>query len=189
MYRDEALGEIKDNLGVWKKINSSKGFSNTEYRRLPSEEDWNPDNPERLKSISKPVISTLSTKPLSPYKLSERSFGNLQGVNSKLSVLIGTAIQYSPYDFIVIEGLRDIERQKHLLKIGASTTLNSRHLTGHAVDLAIWHEGEVTWEFEKYQVLNEHIQKIAKQHGIDISWGGDWNHFLDGVHWELTWNT
>lgn len=167
---------------------------------LPSDEDWNPDALERWSAWDKinnskqaffnfetPTITQMA--PMSPYKFSQRSFRNLQGIDSKLQVVMGTAIQYSPFDFIVIEGLRTKERQVQLVKEGASKTMNSRHLTGHAVDLAIWYQGKINWDFENYRVLNQHVQEIAKQHGVDITWGGEWKNFLDGPHFELSWGT
>ena len=167
---------------------------------LPTDEDWNPDALKRWSAWHKaneaqqasfefetPMIAQMA--PMNPYRFSKRSFGNLQGVDSRLQVVMGTAIQYSPFDFIVIEGLRTKERQAKLVKEGASMTMNSRHLTGHAVDLAIWLNGEINWDFENYKILNDHVQEIAKQHGVDITWGGEWKRFLDGPHFELTWGT
>ena len=141
---------------------------------VPTEEDWNPDALGRMIKIPK-------------YWLSSRSYSNLEGVDPKLIVVIGTAIQNSPYDFMVIEGLRTKERQQKLFDQGRSKTLNSRHLTGHAVDLAIWKDGKVNWKPELYVELSDHIKNVAHEHRVDIEWGGDWTGFFDGVHFQLSW--
>lgn len=162
------MSDLK-NWSMWEKA--------IDYRNVPSEEDWNPDAPAR----AVPMIKTPR------YWLSSRSYSNLKGVDPRLVVVIGTAIQNSPYDFMVIEGLRTKERQQKLFDQGRSKTLNSRHLTGHAVDLAIWKDGKVNWKPELYIELSDHIKEIADEHRVNIEWGGDWTGFFDGVHFQLSW--
>jgi len=122
------------------------------------------------------------------YNLSERSFHNLSGVDPRLVAVIGTAIIDSPFDFIVIDGLRTRDEQRRLLSEGKTKTLNSRHLTGHAVDLAIWHEGEVKWVPEMYRILARHVLGVAERHGVPLEWGGDFREFFDGPHFQLPWS-
>ena len=69
------------------------------------------------------------------YALGERSRQRLACVHPDLVKVVERAIQITPVDFTVLEGRRTKERQAELLKAGATTTMNSRHLTGHAVDL------------------------------------------------------
>jgi peptidoglycan L-alanyl-D-glutamate endopeptidase CwlK len=99
--------------------------------------------------------------------------------------VIEEAIKESPLDFSITEGLRTKERQKVLFDAGKSMTMNSRHITGKAVDIAVLVDGKVTWEFPKYHLVADHIKKIAKDMKIDIVWGGDWQSFRDGPHFEL----
>ena len=84
------------------------------------------------------------------YKLVTRSLQNLSGVHPDMVAVVKKAIEITEVDFTVIEGIRNIDRQRQLLKAGKSTTLNSRHITGHAVDMVPW---PVDWEdldrFEK----------------------------------------
>ena len=96
--------------------------------------------------------------------------------------------------FVVTEGLRTLERQKELLATGKSQTLKSRHLTGHAVDLAVWYDkdldkvldaDEISWKFPDYKALSEVVKAAAEQLGIPIEWGGDWVSFKDGPHFQL----
>jgi peptidoglycan L-alanyl-D-glutamate endopeptidase CwlK len=99
--------------------------------------------------------------------------------------VIEEAIKESPLDFSISEGVRTVERQKALFDAGKSQTMNSRHITGKAVDIAVIRDGEVTWDFKYYQLVADHIKKIAKDMKIDIVWGGDWQSFKDGPHFEL----
>jgi len=88
-------------------------------------------------------------------------------------------------DFLVVEGLRTMARQRELVKAGASRTLNSRHLTGHAVDIAPLVGGKLTWSWEMFHKLAPIVKEAAKAEGVKVIWGGDWKSFPDGPHWEL----
>ena len=70
--------------------------------------------------------------------LSRRSLKNLEGVHADLVRVVERALEITSVDFVVTEGLRSVERQEQLVKSGASKTRRSRHLTGHAVDVAAW---------------------------------------------------
>lgn len=119
------------------------------------------------------------------YKFSKRSLNNLQGVNPNLVKLMKIAIKHSPYDFMVTEGIRTIERQQELYKQGKSKTMKSYHLLGKAVDIALIVDGVVSWDFALYREVAKHIKKIAKEQGINITWGGDWKNFKDGPHFQI----
>ena len=98
---------------------------------------------------------------------------------------VGNAQIYEDTDFIVTEGLRTVERQRQLVAKGASQTMNSRHITGHAVDLAATVDGEVRWDWPLYHRLATAMKEAARQLGIRMVWGGDWRSFKDGPHFEL----
>ena len=119
------------------------------------------------------------------YSFSQRSKDRLKGVHPDLVKVMQEAIKESPLDFGITEGLRTLERQKELFEAGKSQTMNSRHLKGFAVDIAVLVDGKITWEFPKYQIVADHIKKVAKDLGIPIVWGGDWISFKDGPHFEL----
>lgn len=122
------------------------------------------------------------------YTLSQKSLSLLKGVHPDLVKVIKRAIQITEVDFVVIEGLRTLERQKELLKKGATTTLNSRHLTGHAVDIAPYVGGKVSWDWPLYHKLAKAVKQAAKEVGVTVEWGGDWKKFKDGPHWQLPFN-
>lgn len=118
------------------------------------------------------------------------SFGNrskerLNGVHPDMVKVMEEAIKESPLDFSITEGLRTRERQKELFSAGKSQTMNSRHLTGKAVDIAVLVDGKVTWDFKYYQIAADHIKGVATKLDIPLVWGGDWVSFKDGPHFEL----
>jgi len=119
-------------------------------------------------------------------KYSARSLKNLNGIHPDLRRVVDRALQDSPLDFVVIEGLRTRERQKQLLASGASKTLNSRHITGHAVDLVpIGPNGKAAFDWPLYDVLGPAVKEAAAKEGVAIVWGADWPKFRDGPHFEL----
>ena len=122
------------------------------------------------------------------YSLGPRSLMRLKGVHPDLVKVVQQAIKLSSVDFTVLEGLRDPLRQKKLVAAGASKTLNSRHLTGHAVDLGAWVDAQVDWSWPLYAQINAAMQDAAKIQNVPITWGGSWRTFKDGGHWELPWN-
>ena len=119
--------------------------------------------------------------------LGQRSLSRLEGVHPDLVRVVKKAAAMSALDFTVLEGLRTLDRQKQLIAAGASKTLNSRHLTGHAVDLAVMIGGAVRWDWPLYHQLAAVVKAAAKAENVPITWGGDWRTFKDGPHWELPW--
>lgn len=117
------------------------------------------------------------------YKLGNRSLQNLSGVHPDLVAVVKLAISITEQDFTVIEGIRNINRQRELVKAGKSTTMNSRHITGHAVDMVPW---PVDWnDLERFEVMSEAMKQAAEELDIPIVWGGDWKSFYDAPHFEL----
>ena len=119
------------------------------------------------------------------FKLGKRSIERLQGVHPDLIKVVERAIDLSPVDFTVLEGLRSPERQQTLVASGASQTLNSRHITGHAVDLGAWVDNQVDWSWPLYHKIANAMKAAANELGVAIVWGGDWKTFKDGPHFEL----
>jgi peptidoglycan L-alanyl-D-glutamate endopeptidase CwlK len=125
----------------------------------------------------------------------------LEGVHPDLVRIVKKAADISDLDFTVLEGLRTVERQKQLVKQGASKTMNSRHITGHAVDLGVLIGGEVRWDWGLYLKLGEVMRSASLVEKVPIRWGGTWKllsaingpitakilsrSFPDGPHFEL----
>jgi len=117
--------------------------------------------------------------------LDKRSMVRLKGIHPDLVKVILEAIKETPVPFIITEGLRTPERQAELVKLGASRTLKSRHLTGHAVDVACLINGKVVWDWPLYDKLSKHIKAVAKKLKVPLVAGADWEKFRDGPHYEL----
>ena len=118
-------------------------------------------------------------------RLSQRSRDRLRGVHPALVAVVEAAILRTPVDFMVVEGVRNAERQAALVRAGASRTLNSRHLTGHAVDVCALVEARVRWDWPLYPRIAEALKAAAQDLGTPIVWGGDWKTLRDGPHFEL----
>lgn len=122
------------------------------------------------------------------YVLGSKSLKNLVGVDERLVSVVKRAVELTEVDFSVIEGLRTKKRQAQLVAAGASKTMNSRHLTGHAVDLAPYVSGRIRWDWPLFYPIAEAMKRAAQELGVPIRWGGDWVTFKDGPHFELPWS-
>lgn len=117
------------------------------------------------------------------YVLGIRSRQRLSGVHPDLVAVVERAIQITEVDFTVLEGLRSRDRQKELVAKGASKTMNSRHLTGHAVDLAPW---PIDWnDLSRFKLVADAMKQASEELDVPVIWGGDWRTFYDGPHFEL----
>ena len=159
-------------------------------------------------NVSHPSLTAPVT--VAPHKgkfvLGKRSLDNLKNVNADLVRVVKRAIEITEIDFTVIEGFRTEARQRELVRKGASKTMNSRHLTGHAVDIAPIVNGSISWDFDHYYPLAEAMARAATELGVTIRWGGCWSvitgkkgtaqswvqayrkgggRFLDGPHFEI----
>lgn len=150
--------------------------------------------------------------PVGNFKLSERSLKALATTHANMQRVIKRAIQISPVDFTVIEGLRTREKQAEYVRRGASQTMNSKHLTGSAVDIVPYVGGKLDWDnWDNIYAMVAAVQKAAEELNVNIRWGGAWvringragtpkdwvesykaaqrkigkKAFMDGVHFEL----
>ena len=121
------------------------------------------------------------------YVLGARSLKRLEGVHPDLVKVVKRAIKITETDFTVLEGVRTLAKQREYVAAGASKTMNSRHLTGHAVDLGALVNGKVRWDWPLYHRIAKAMKQAAKDVGVPIVWGGDWRSFKDGPHFELPW--
>ena len=119
------------------------------------------------------------------FKLGKKSRDRLAGVHPDLIRVVERAIELTEVDFTVLEGVRSKARQAQLVASGASQTLNSRHITGHAVDLGAWVDNQVDWSWPLYHKIAAAMKEAAKELNVAIVWGGDWRTFKDGPHFEL----
>ena len=109
------------------------------------------------------------------YKFSTTSLTRLQGVNPQLVGVTKRALEVSKVDFMVVEGLRTLARQKQLVASGASQTLKSNHLTGRAVDLAPVRNGKIDWNnLEDFVRVADAMREAAIKEKVNLRWGACW---------------
>ncbi|WP_174635048.1 M15 family metallopeptidase [Yersinia thracica] len=128
---------------------------------------------------------------INKFRFSQRSETNLKGVNANLVKVVRRALELSPVDFGVIEGARTVERQKELVATGKSQTMNSRHISGNAVDLlptgADWND------YKCWLPVLDAMHRAGKELGVKLRFGITWTDnpndkpakFLDAPHVEL----
>ncbi|KEY58490.1 M15 family metallopeptidase [Serratia sp. DD3] len=113
------------------------------------------------------------------FRLGQRSESNLVGVNPELVKVVRRAIEITPVDFTVIEGVRTKARQQELWDQGRTKpgkivtwTMRSKHIEGKAVDLL-----PVTgWDnLESFKSVSKAMFQAANELGVKIVWGADWN--------------
>ena len=132
------------------------------------------------------------------FKFGKSSEEKLQTVRPELADVARKALELSSIDFGITEGLRSEQKQKQLVSEGASKTMKSKHLTGHAIDIVCYADGKITWDLEHYQTAAYAFGLASKELDVQIRWGGNWsgyktgdfkldpnNKFVDAVHFEL----
>ncbi|WP_063588332.1 M15 family metallopeptidase [Achromobacter ruhlandii] len=128
---------------------------------------------------------------MSNFQLSQRSLTRLVGVHPDLVDVVKLAIQRTPVDFTVVEGVRTVAQQREYVAKGASKTMDSYHLPqadglGHAVDLAPLVGGSIPWnDWGQFKGLADVVKACAAELGVPVEWGGDWKTFKDGPHFQI----
>ena len=125
-----------------------------------------------------------------PFKLSQRSFQKLVGVDQQLVETVKKAIELTKIDFGVIYGPRTITEQEKLVATGRSQTMRSKHLlqddgTAHAVDLMAYQDGEPCWEIQVYDEIADAMKEAAVRTDLKLRWGAAW-HIDDLRDWDGT---
>ena len=99
--------------------------------------------------------------------------------------VVRRALELTEVDFGITEGLRTKERQKQLVAEGKSQIMNSRHLTGDAVDVVAWVGSQVSWDWPLYEKIAQAFKQAAAELNTPIEWGGEWRSLKDGPHFQL----
>ena len=124
-----------------------------------------------------------------------QSMRNLEGVHP---LLVDWAFELvTVMDVKVVDGVRDLTRQREYVALGVSMTMNSKHLIqgdgyGHALDLAPY---PVDWsDHRRFYIMAGIGFGIAHKMNLPITWGGRWNpdddqfhlpHFNDMGHFQI----
>lgn len=114
----------------------------------------------------------------------------LEGVHPDMRRVLERAAGYLEFPVRVNEGVRTLARQRELFDAGASRTMDSRHLTGHAVDLLSVFDsnkdGKVSLE-ELYAwpmafKIASAMKKASSELNIPLVWGGCWDRVLTTIN-------
>lgn len=134
------------------------------------------------------------------FKLGDKSRFELNQPGAKvhpaLVLRVERAIELTPVDFSVHDGIRTLDEQREYVRSGVSKTMKSYHLPretpegkfGCAVDLVPYINGKLRWEWEPiYQIIGAMhqadeeelslFQKVNPQHRL--RWGAVWDKYLD----------
>ena len=128
---------------------------------------------------------TEQSKGESVMELSKLSLERLEGVDEHLKAIVVECAARCLFPFNVSEGLRTVEQQREYVKQGKSRTMNSKHLTGKAVDLypLTMNRKQVDWS--RFEELADLMFQVAKDQDTEIVWGGNWKMLVDKCHFEL----
>ncbi len=119
---------------------------------------------------------------MTKFRFSTRSINNLKGIHPDLVRVVHRALEISSVDFIVIEGLRTPERQRELVQQGKSKTMNSYHLTGHAVDII---PVGCKWTRAEFVPVVQAMETAAKELNVKLECGHWWKSFPDSPHYQF----
>lgn len=105
--------------------------------------------------------------------ISARCELRLAGVHPDLIRVVRRAAEGGAMFRVPLDGgRRTPERQAELMRAGKTQTLNSRHLTGHAVDLAPLVGTDVSWDWKHFYPMADAIADAARAEGVPLIWGG-----------------
>ena len=122
------------------------------------------------------------------YQLTVKSKMRLDGVHRDLVKIVKHVCEITDAGFFVLEGVRTLEQEQENFAKGASQTMNSRHLTGHAIDIgALDEKGVLSWDYPLYTHLSVFFKQAASDVGVPLEWGGDWKTLKDAGHYQLPW--
>lgn len=109
------------------------------------------------------------------FRFGAKSAAHLVGVHADLVRVTHRALELTGINFAVIAGLRTQAEQMQLVASGASQTMVSRHLTGHAVDIAPVIGGKLRWDWPPFFSLADAMFRAAKMEAVPLRWGGAWD--------------
>jgi peptidoglycan L-alanyl-D-glutamate endopeptidase CwlK len=124
------------------------------------------------------------------FKFSARSLRELEGIHPDLRKVTDLALELSEVDFIITDGKRTLAEQKKHVANGASKTMRSRHLTGHAVDYVAYVKADgnkmkISYSWSYMKKVADAFKAASATLKIPVDWGGDWKKFKDSPHIEL----
>jgi len=127
--------------------------------------------------------------------LTEKSRKHLDDIHGDLRAVVLRAAEILPsvsdiITFDITDGVRSLAEQRENVAKGVSKTLDSRHLTGHAVDVLALKSGKDAWSFPEdeqvdlFRPIAAAMKLAAADLGVPVEWGFDlWG--WDAPHFQL----
>lgn len=116
----------------------------------------------------------------------QQSRQNLASCERDLQDVLNEAIKH--FDFSVIDGHRDMERQNTYFNEGTSKVRwpNSKHnhYPSRAVDIIPYPDG-FDADNAVFDRMATYVLSAAADLGVRLDWGGHWKTFKDYAHFEL----
>ncbi len=134
--------------------------------------------------LSKGDEGTEQSKGETVMELSELSNKRLESVDERLKAIVIECAARCLFPFNVSEGLRTKEQQREYVRQGKSRTMNSKHLTGKAVDLYPLSMDRKQVDWSRFEELADLMFQVASDQGTEIVWGGNWT-IVDKCHFQL----
>lgn len=162
-YRPAVESMVVDQLLASIDDPAALGYANIPQEELPSFYRWNPD-------------------PIGQSQAREST------VDPNMQAIVRRAFEISDIPFVVGSGRRNAAEQATAQALGWSSTPNSLHLGGSAVDLwALDPKGQISFDPEPYQEINRAMTQAATELGLNpggLTWGGTWG-TPDNPHFQL----
>jgi peptidoglycan L-alanyl-D-glutamate endopeptidase CwlK len=150
------------------------GYTVHSCEQKPNDETMCVISYERTASAAE-ALSPAAPKAAKGFSLGKGSLRELEGVDDALVAVVRRAMELTGQDFAVHDGLRTLAEQQEMVKRGVSTTLESKHLVGQAVDLVPYVNGKLRWEWAPIYVIADAVRMAALEQGTRLRWGGAWD--------------
>lgn len=97
------------------------------------------------------------------------------GLDPRMQRVLTRAQEIDP-GFRIASGRRSEAEQRQIVQRGSSRVMNSRHLSGQAVDIiAVGSDGRATYDVSdaRWVEISNAIKQASQELGIPVTWGGD----------------
>ena len=117
------------------------------------------------------------------FKFGKNSEKQLATVKPELQKVARRALEISPHDFTIVQGIRTVVQSAQNIANGTSFLSNpnkSKHITGDALDFAPFINGKIDWnDYEVFWAVKKAFQQAGQELGVKLRFGADWNNSND----------
>ncbi|AXC40306.1 endolysin [Salmonella phage S133] len=113
------------------------------------------------------------------FNFGKNSEKQLATVKPELQKVARRALELSPYDFTIVQGIRTVAQSAQNIANGTSFLKDpskSKHVTGDAIDFAPYINGKIDWkDLEAFWAVKKAFEQAGKELGVKLRFGADWN--------------